>query len=173
MTAEEHLDPVASLADLGKLMARLADPFAVAGDVLRRANVTPASLDSARAKWEAALRNNEPLAQQYGDLYRAEWSRLRGQPEQVPAQSRAPSLPAQTAAAQPSAEPAETALLQQLTLGQVLPFVEGEFRPETTPVGPREPRSVDGDGTQLTPMIDGDTLPFVRLLPSQTLKNRR
>jgi hypothetical protein len=155
-------------------MARLADPFAVASEVLRRANVTSASLDSARSKWEVALKDNQPLAEHYGEIYRTERSRLRGHPEapmMMPVETVTPALPAEEAA-QSSAMPAETALLQQLTLGQVLPFVEGEFKPETTPVALREAPSVDG-GTKLTPMIDGDTLPFVRLLPSQTLKKRR
>lgn len=165
----KQVDPLASMTDLAKLMARLAEPFAKHDDVLRYAGVTPAALDAAKTKWSAELRSNEALARLYGEVHLRERAELRGEGKQAPRVS-APA----PAAAPPLPKPVdETAMMPQLSLGQVMPFVEGKFEPPVEPVQPRAERAVDSDGTQLAPMIDIDTLPFVRQLPSQTLKKRQ
>lgn len=157
------------MADLAKLMARLAEPFASADDVLRDANVTHGALDAAKKKWATDLRGNEMLARLYGDIFLRERAELRGEPKRAPRVAAA----VEPVVANPVAAPVdETAMMPQLTLGQVMPFVDGKFEPPTEPVQPREERAFDPDGTQLAPMIEIDTLPFVRQLPSQTLKKR-
>lgn len=145
------------MADLAKLMARLAEPFAKPEEILRHANVTHASLDAAKKKWVADLKGNEMLARLYGEIYLRERAELRGEPRRVPRVAAA----VDPVHAQPVAISVDetAALTPQLTLGQVMPFVEGKFEPPVAPVQPREERPFDPDGTQLAPMIDGDTLP--------------
>jgi hypothetical protein len=168
--ASAELDPIRSMADLAKLMARLAEPFAKPDEVLRQANVTQAVLEAAKTKWLAELSGNERLAHLYGEIHLLERAELRGEPKRSPP---APA-PAETAAAMPLPKPVdETAMMPQLTLGQVMPFVEGKFEPPVEPVQPRAESPLDADGTQLVRVIDVDTLPFVRQLPSQTLKKRQ
>ena len=93
----EQLDPIRSMADLARLMARLAEPFAKQDDVLRHANVTQATLDAAKTKWLAELSGNERLAQLYGEIHLLERAELRGEPKPAPRVA----APAETAAAAP------------------------------------------------------------------------
>lgn len=173
MSAAEPLDPLRSLSDLAVLMARLADPFAKRGQVLANAQTSESAIEAAQIKWAGELKGNETLARLYGEIFARERALLRGEPEKPkpPPPIAAPPPPAPSPPAATSVD--QTEMVPMLKLGgPALPFVDGKFEPPKEPVEPREERPDSPDGTQLHVQVELDTLPFVRILPSQTLKKK-
>ena len=140
--------------------------------VLAAARVTKSALDAAKIKWARDLKGNDMLQRLYGELFYRERAGLRGEPERVQAKTVAvQAAPAAVAEAPPSME--ETAMAPLiLNSGPALPFVEGKFEPVAQAAEPRQERPFDAYATRLPTSGDGDTLPFVRLLPSQTLQKK-
>jgi hypothetical protein len=175
MSTAVPLDPMRSLSDLATLMARLADPFAKRADVLASVFTNESAVESAQIKWASELKSNETLARLYGEIFARERARLRGEPDKPVPPPPAAAPPARLLPPDPPPATAvdETAMLPRLTLGSpALPFVDGKFEPPKQPVEPRQERANDPDGTQLHVQVEIDTLPFVRILPSQTLKKK-
>ncbi len=139
---DAELDPLQRLADLAKLQARLAEPFAMPATVHAEAGTSDAALRAAEAKWRPELTKNPALPKLYAELFKRERDRLR---EGVTA---------------PLPSPDETALGSVATLAKPLPFSEGEYRPEALPLLPRRHADLDPDPTVLPTPGQLATLPF-------------
>jgi hypothetical protein len=166
------LDPARSLADLAVLMARLADPFSKRALTLAEADASEPVLQAAQLRWSTELKGDAASARRYREIFAGERARLRGESSAVTTSvaSGAPPPGPAPVGLQAVSSADETALAPMLSLPPgAMPFVEGRFEP--APALPSRPS--DAGGTLLTPQIEMETLPFVRVLPSQSLKKKR
>lgn len=168
-----------SIESFARLCAQLAAPFAVREEVLRAAQVPAATFNAARTRWEAELRGSPALRNAFRAAFSAERERVlgaaRAAQNAAPVAAASPPLAAPPIAPPPAPAPIadETVFAPRPQVREPLPFAKGTFSPEALPVPPRtEPAPFDSDGTLpiAGPAAPEPPLPFVKMLPSHSLK---
>lgn len=152
MSTTRPLDPLASLDDFACLSARLAEPFANAGEVLFQAGTTAPAFQTARAAWGAALASQPELRALFAKSYQAE--------RRCIASGRDVHSVEAADASQVCAD--ETVMVARPVFSAApLPFQAGSYAPSPLPVQPRFARpEASPDETQLPLPDPHTTLPF-------------
>ncbi len=173
----DRLEDVESFA---RLCAQLAAPFADREEVLRAAQVPAATFNAARTRWEAELRQSPGLRDAFRVAFSEERLRVlgahRAERAAASAVTAAPplaALPVAPPPPPPSPIADETVFAPRPQIREPLPFREGTFSPQASPVPPRPaPAPFDPDGTLpiASPVAAEPTLPFVKMLPSHSHK---